>query len=159
MKLLLQQHQRELQLTSQQIMTKKKEEIAKLANKTHELENLVRRLEAENKEFEKKVKEREATIITLHNKLEEEKKKLRMFVENDAKSCTGESEEVSLEKRVRRGNNTMFCPKCNTNSSDVLFIPCRHLSSCKACEALLESCPMCGMKKKGVIEIQNLILD
>jgi len=159
MKLLLQQHQRELQVASQQIMTIKKEEIAKFAKKTQELENLVRRFEAENKEFEKILKEMEATIITLYNKLEEEKKKPRMFVENDAKSYTGESEEVRLEKRVRRGNNIMFCPKCNTNSSDVLFMPCRHLSSCKACETLLEACPICGMKKKGVIEIQNLILD
>jgi len=143
----------------QQIMAIKNEEIAKAANKAQEMENLLRRFEAEKREFEKIVKEREAMIITLHNKLEEEKKKPRVFMENDAKSCCGENEEVRTEKRVRRGNNIMFCPKCNTSSSDVLFLPCRHLSSCKACEASLKACPMCGMEKNGVIEIQSLISD
>ena len=146
-------------MASQQIMTIKNEEIAKTAKKTQELEKLVRRFETENRGFEKIVKEMEATIITLHNKLEEEKKKQNMFIENDAKSCCGESEEVRPEKCVRRGNNIMFCLKCNTNSSGVLFLPCRHLSSCKVCEASLETCPICGMEKKGVIEIQSLISD
>jgi len=141
---------------SQQTMTIKTEEIAKFAKKTHELENLVRRVEAENKELEKILMEREETIITLHNKLEEEKKKPRTFVEE---SCTDESEEVSLEKCVRHGNNIMCCAKCNTNSSGVVFLPCMHLSSCKTCEVVLEACPICGMKKNCVIEIQNLILD
>ncbi|KEH38258.1 hypothetical protein MTR_2g066790 [Medicago truncatula] len=103
MKLLLQQHQRELQLASQQIMTRKKEEIAKAAKKTQELEKLVRRFETENTEFEKIVKERETTIITLHNKLEEEKKKSNMFVENDTKSCCDESEEAGAEPLVPEG--------------------------------------------------------
>lgn len=159
MNLLLQKHQMELQVALQQIMAIKNEEIAKAANKAQEMENLIRRFEAEKSEFEKIVKEREAMIITLHNKLEEEKKKLRVFMENDAKSCCGENDEVRTEKRVRRGNNIMFCPKCNTSSSDVLFLPCRHLSSCKACEASLKACPICGMEKNGVIEIQSLISD
>ncbi|CAJ2655618.1 unnamed protein product [Trifolium pratense] len=117
------------------------------------MENLIRSLEAEKRELKRIADEREATTITLYNKLEEEKKKRQMtFVANDVESCCGENEENS----ARHGNNIMMlCPKCNTNSSSVLFLPCWHLSSCKTCETLLQACPICGMVKDDVVEIQN----
>jgi len=156
MVLMLQNHQREIEVASQKILTIKNEEIAKVANKTQEMENLLRSLQIKNRELKKKVDEREAMVVALHTKLDEEKKKTRMFEENDAESCCGENEEVRAVKCVRRGKNIMFCAKCITNSTDVLFLPCRHLSSCKACEPLLEACPICGMEKKGTIEILSL---
>jgi len=147
---------RSMEIYSHQILTRKNEEIAKVAKKNLDLENLLRRLEAEKRQLKGIALERGAMVITLHTKLEEEKKRVRMLMENDAESSCGEKEEIRAEKRVRRENN-VFCSKCKTNTLGVLFLPCRHLSSCKACNALLQTCPICGMAKKGIIEIQNLI--
>jgi E3 ubiquitin-protein ligase BOI-like protein len=166
MKLMLQQHQRELQVTaiknmgiySQQVMARKNEEITTAEKKKKEMENILRSLELEKRELKKIYEEKGAIAITLRNKLEEEKnkKRLRMLVADDVESCCGENEEARAKKCAKLGNNVAFCRKCNTNSSGVLFLPCRHLSSCKACEALLQACPICGTSKKNVIEIQNL---
>jgi len=155
--MMLQNHQREIEVASQQILKIKNEEIAKVANKSHEMENLLRSLQTKNRELKKRIDEREATVVALHTMLDEEKKKTRMFEENDAESCCGENEEVRADKCIRRRKNIMFCAKCVTNSSSVLFLPCRHLSSCRTCEALLEACPICGMEKKGTVEILSLI--
>ncbi|XP_045830850.1 BOI-related E3 ubiquitin-protein ligase 1-like [Trifolium pratense] len=145
LKLVLQQ-QREKQIVvlkslenySQQFLITKNGEIARAALKNKILENRLNSLEAEKRDLEKLVKEREAVIIALHNQLEEEKKRVRMFVENDEA-------------------NIMCCFMCNTKSLGVLFLPCRHLFSCNICEALVEVCPICGMEKNGAIEIQSLI--
>ncbi|CAJ2655275.1 unnamed protein product [Trifolium pratense] len=165
MKLMLQQHQMELQVTAvrsmgiyAQAMVRKNEEITKAEKKKKEMENILRCLELEKRELKKISEEKGAIAITLRNKLEEEKKnkRLRMLVTNDVESCCGENEEPRPKKCVKLGSNMAFCRNCNINSSDVLFLPCRHLSSCKACEALLQACPICGMAKKNIIEIQNL---
>jgi hypothetical protein len=76
-----------------------------------------------------------------------------MFVENDRESRFGEIEEARVAKRVRLEASIVCCFMCNTTSSGVLFLPCRHHFSCNTCEALVEVCPICGMEKKGVIEI------
>jgi E3 ubiquitin-protein ligase BOI-like protein len=125
------------------------------------MENLIRSLEEEKRELKRIADEREAMTINLYNKLEEEKKRQRAFVANDVESCCGENEEAIAESCCgpRRGNIMMLCPNCNTNSSSVLFLPCWHLSSCKACETLLQACPICEIAKNGVVEIQSLILD
>ncbi|XVE48852.1 hypothetical protein DITRI_Ditri01bG0035100 [Diplodiscus trichospermus] len=47
---------------------------------------------------------------------------------------------------------TMVCKCCNSRSSCVLFLPCRHLCSCKHCAAFLDSCPVCRTVKKASIE-------
>ncbi|XP_058733579.1 probable BOI-related E3 ubiquitin-protein ligase 3 [Vicia villosa] len=161
------QHQRELQegairrmeIYSQQILKTKDEEIAKGAKKYQELENNLKILENEKMKLERMAKENGTIAIYLHNKLEEGKKRVRMLVENnDAESCCGENQEARAEKRVKHeSNNIMCCLMCKTNSPGVLFLPCRHISSCKACEASLQACLICGVAKKGVIEIQSFV--
>ncbi|AES90627.1 zinc finger, C3HC4 type (RING finger) protein [Medicago truncatula] len=145
-----------MEIYSQQILTRKNEEIAKVAKEKLEMEVLLRRLEAEKMELKRITLKRRAMVITLHTKLEEEKERVTMLVENDAESSCGEKEEVRAQKHVRREKN-LFCSKYKTHTLGVLVLPCRHLSSCKACNALLQTCPICGMAKKGIIEIQNLI--
>uniref|UniRef100_A0A2P2Q3U0 RING-type domain-containing protein n=1 Tax=Rhizophora mucronata TaxID=61149 RepID=A0A2P2Q3U0_RHIMU len=46
----------------------------------------------------------------------------------------------------------MLCKGCNSRNSCVLFIPCRHLCSCKACEPFLDSCPVCQTAREATIE-------
>ncbi|GAU50761.1 hypothetical protein TSUD_272760 [Trifolium subterraneum] len=159
------QHQREKQVVilkslenySQQVLITKNEEIERAALKNKVLENRLNNLEEEKRDLKKKLEEREAMVIALHNQLEEEKKRARMFVENDGEACYGEIEEARGAKRVRHEANIVCCFMCNTKSLGVLFLPCRHLFSCNICEALVEVCPICGMEKKGVIEMQSLI--
>ncbi|KAK2379579.1 hypothetical protein QL285_067364 [Trifolium repens] len=79
MKLMLQQHQRELQVTaiknmgiySQQVMARKNEEITTAEKKKKEMENILRSLELEKRELKKIYEEKGAIAITLRNKLEE----------------------------------------------------------------------------------------
>jgi E3 ubiquitin-protein ligase BOI-like protein len=139
--------------SEQILITKNGEEIARAALKNKVLENHINSLEAEKMDLKKIVAEKEAAIIALHNQLEEEKKRVRMFVENDGESRYGEIEEARATNRVRLEANIVCCFMCNTKSSGVLFLPCRHHFSCNNCEALVEVCPICGMEKKGVIEI------
>jgi E3 ubiquitin-protein ligase BOI and related proteins len=146
-----------MEIYSRQIMTKANQEIAKVVKKNQEMENLLRSLETEKRFLKRIAEERGATTIALHNKLEEEKKRASMVVLNDAESCCGESEEARANKRMRRDDNLIFCLKCKKKFAGVLFLPCRHLSSCKQCEALLQTCPICGMAKKDVIELQSSI--
>jgi E3 ubiquitin-protein ligase BOI-like protein len=150
---------RSLEDYSQQVLMTKNEEIARATLKNKELENLLNSLEAEKRELKRIVEEREAMVIALHNQMEEEKRRVRMIVENDEEFCCGEIEEARVAKCSRFEANIGCCLRCGTNSSGVLFLPCRHLSSCKTCEALLQACPICGVEKKGVIEIQSLMSD
>jgi E3 ubiquitin-protein ligase BOI-like protein len=159
------QNQRELQVAAfrnmeiclHRIIKRKDEEIAIAIKKKQEMEKLLRRQEAEKKELKRIAEKRGVMVIALHTKLKEEKKRARMLLENDVESCCDKNEEARAEKRIRRENDMMFCQKCKENSPSVLFLPCRHICSCQPCEALLEDCPICGMTKKGVIEIQNFI--
>ncbi|XP_058733580.1 probable BOI-related E3 ubiquitin-protein ligase 2 [Vicia villosa] len=161
------QHQRELQegairrmkIYLQQILKTKDGEIAKGAKKYQELKNIIKSLESEQMKLKRMTEENGAMAIYLHNKLEEGEKRLRILVgNNDAESCCGENEEARAKKHVRHGsNNIICCSMCNRNSPSVLFLPCRHISSCKACEASLQSCLICGVTKKGAIEIQSYV--
>lgn len=163
------QYQRELQegeisrieIYSQQVLKRIDQEIAKGAKKKQELESILRNLENEKMKLKRVAEEKGEMAIDLHNKLEEGKKRVRMLVaNNDAESCCGGNEEARAVKRVRQeSNNIMFCPMCNTDSPGVLFLPCRHISSCKACEATFQACLICGTTKKGAIEIQNFVSD
>ncbi|GAU41656.1 hypothetical protein TSUD_272400 [Trifolium subterraneum] len=150
---------RSMENYSKRVLMTKNGEIARAALKNKVLENRINSLEAEKRDLKKIVEEREAVIIALHNQLEEEKKRVRMFVENDGESCCGEIEEARAAKRVRYEDNIVCCLRCNSKSPGVLFLPCRHLSICKACEALLQACPICAMEKKGAIEIQSSVSD
>jgi E3 ubiquitin-protein ligase BOI-like protein len=145
--------------SEQILITKNGEEIARAALKNKVLENRINSLEAEKRELKRIVEEREAMVIALHKRMEEDKMRVRMFVENDAESCCGEIEEARAAKYLRSEVNIGCCLRCKTKSSGVLFLPCRHLSSCKGCEALLQACPICGVEKKGAIEIQSFISD
>lgn len=163
------QYQRELQegavrrmeIYSQQILKEKDEDIAKGTKKKQELESILRSLENEKMKFRRMAEENGAMAIGLNNKLEELKNRVRMLVaNNDAESCCGENEEAKAEKHVKQeSSNIMCCPMCNTNSPGVLFLPCRHISSCKACEDSLQACLICGIAKKGAIEIQSFVSD
>ncbi|KAG2703140.1 hypothetical protein I3843_06G115600 [Carya illinoinensis] len=142
------------------LLRQKDEEIAKAVNRTMELEVFLRRLEAENQAWQRVAQENEAMVASLNNTLEQVLERSPCGINNgaeDAESCCDvdrnpEQYEEEEEEKQNREGLYMLCKSCNIRGSCVLFLPCRHLCSCKACEALLDSCPVCGIAKKASIE-------
>lgn len=145
------------------LLRQKDEEIARAANRTMELEDFLRRLEAENEAWQRVAQENEAMVVSLNNTIEQLKESAPCGFNNgaeDAESCcdVNTEREEQEEAEENRGwyaveqREGMVCKSCNHQSSCVLFLPCRHLCSCKACEALLDYCPICRSQKKASIE-------
>ncbi|CAL0334188.1 unnamed protein product [Lupinus luteus] len=144
---------------SLKILKQKDEEIAKAAKKRVELEDFIKRLEAENQGWQKIALENEAVALSLYRTLEEMKEKASYNnnVADDAESWCDESrrdkeEAIGENRTVVEMEQIMLCKSCNSGRSCFLFLPCRHLCSCKACDAFLKACPVCTMPKKASIE-------
>jgi len=143
-------------------LRQKDEEIAQAAKRTMELEDFLGRLEAENRAWQRVAQENEAMVVSLNNTLEHVKETAPCGFNNgadDAESCcdNGGGQEETEENRgglceVEQRNMMTVCKGCYCRSSCMLFLPCRHLCSCKSCEALLDSCPVCTTAKKASIE-------
>ncbi|KAM6541653.1 hypothetical protein CsatB_006100 [Cannabis sativa] len=151
----------------------KDEELLQATKRSMELEDLLRKLEAENQIWQRLAQENEAMVVSLNNSLEEARERAMCCFNNgaeDAESCcdVGMDEEEEENRQVaereqnddvivvteenREHKTTMVCKACNSRSSSVLFLPCRHLCSCKICEPFLDSCPVCRTTKKASIE-------
>ncbi|XP_022763046.1 probable BOI-related E3 ubiquitin-protein ligase 3 [Durio zibethinus] len=155
------------------LLRQKDEEIAKATNKTMELQNLLKKLEMENQAWQIVAQENEAMVLSLNNAIEQLRERASSCFNNgvdDAESCCEVNRE-GMETEENRGfaglvadqgqeqdeerprkMMTMVCKCCNSRSSCVLFLPCRHLCSCKDCAAFLDSCPVCRTAKKACIE-------
>ncbi|XWS40201.1 hypothetical protein CRYUN_Cryun18bG0120400 [Craigia yunnanensis] len=157
------------------LLRQKDEEILKATNKTMELQNLLKKFEMENLAWQRVAQENEAMVVSLNNTLEQLQEQASCCFNNgvdDAESCCEvnregiETEEnrgfaglVAAdhgqerdEERTRKLSTTMVCKCCNSRSTCVLFLPCRHLCSCKDCAAFLYSCPVCRTTKTASIE-------
>ncbi|XVE67165.1 hypothetical protein DITRI_Ditri08aG0138700 [Diplodiscus trichospermus] len=159
------------------LLRQKDEEIMKATNKTMELRNLLKKLEMENQAWQRVAQENEAMVVYLNNTLEQlQEHAFRCFNNgaDDAESCCEVNGGVETEENrgfagvvaaadhgqqqdEERTRNvtptpTMVCKCCNYRTTSVLFLPCRHLSSCKDCAAFLDSCPVCSTAKKASIE-------
>lgn len=149
-----------VELDALHLLSQKDEEIEQASRKRAELEEYLTRLEAENESWRKEAQEKEAMIMSLHNTLEQ--------IRVDAKSYCDEGrrnmamEEGTQENRMcgddvledveQITRNMMVCNNCKSRRCCIMFLPCRHLCSCKACEAFLQACPVCRMPKKHSIE-------
>ncbi|KAM7479452.1 hypothetical protein LguiA_027665 [Lonicera macranthoides] len=159
--LLLKNHESKIQI----LLRQKDEEISRAVSKAMELENLLRRMEIESQTWQRLAKENEAMVISLNNTIEQLKQTTLLLTNEaeDADSCcdmiqkgekeTGENKGHEVEKEHEGYRATqVICKSCNCRSSCLIFLPCRHLCSCKDCEAFLDSCPVCRTEKKAVIE-------
>lgn len=149
------------------LFKQKDEEIAQAAKRTVELEDFLKRLEVENQTWQRVAQENEAMIISLNNTIEQLRESGYSCLNNnndtgDAESCCdmrSRVEEITGHGFVQEDDvddisrkMVMVCKGCNSRNSCVLFLPCRHLCSCKACDAFLDSCPVCQTPKKACIE-------
>ncbi|XP_039038010.1 probable BOI-related E3 ubiquitin-protein ligase 3 [Hibiscus syriacus] len=161
--LLQEQRKRQVSLMAEKLESKatllfnhKEAELAKAANRTMELQNLLNRLEMENQALRRVAQENEAIVVSLKNTLEQlQQDQAGCCFNDDAESCCGETEEendnggfVETKKKT-----LMVCKCCDSRSSCVLFLPCRHLCSCQDCAAFLDCCPLCTTAKKATIEV------
>ncbi|KAF4524971.1 hypothetical protein B566_EDAN008033 [Ephemera danica] len=48
-----------------------------------------------------------------------------------------------------------LCIVCLTNVADVLFLPCKHLASCRNCKLHLVKCPICRSKCEYIILVYH----
>ncbi|AES74302.1 zinc finger, C3HC4 type (RING finger) protein [Medicago truncatula] len=123
------------------ILRQKDEQIAQATKKRMELEQFLTRLETENQSWRRAAHENEAMVLSLNNALESIKE-IRALVVEDVESCC-DQETTGLN---------MICKCCHSRMSSFMFLPCRHLCSCKACEPSLQACPVCLMPKRSTIE-------
>jgi E3 ubiquitin-protein ligase BOI-like protein len=45
------------------------------------------------------------------------------------------------------------CKGCGQGNAMELLLPCRHLSACALCAAIVQACPACGCAKTGSIRV------
>lgn len=155
---------KKIELRTAVMLRQKEEEIAKAAKKTMELEIFLRKLETENQLWQRIAQENEAMAISLNSKLDQMREKVSNCLDDEESCCdmnsAGAEEEIPARNRAGRWcsvseqqtEKKMICKGCNVRNSTVIFLPCRHLCSCKDCESELDSCPVCRMGKKAIIE-------
>ncbi|CAJ1972970.1 unnamed protein product [Sphenostylis stenocarpa] len=159
---------KKMELNALQLLRQKDEEIVQATQKTTELKEFLRRLEIEKESWRKVAEENEAMVLCLHNNIEQMKERaVYGMTSEDAESCCDDNMRITAmgegtgEKRVWRGGvgeveqigkMTMDCKCCNSQKSCFMFLPCRHLCSCKTCEPFLQVCPVCSTPKKSSIE-------
>ncbi|GKU90135.1 hypothetical protein SLEP1_g4175 [Rubroshorea leprosula] len=135
------------------LMKQKEEELARATTKTMELEACLRKTEMETESWKRLARANEAMVMDLSKTLEQVRERLVLVNDTteDAESCFSchkEQESKEEEESIR-----MACKNCNSRSSCMLFLPCRHLCSCKNCETFLGSCPVCKSVKEASMEV------
>ncbi|KAK8970121.1 hypothetical protein KSP40_PGU018176 [Platanthera guangdongensis] len=46
---------------------------------------------------------------------------------------------------------------CRGKKSCMLLLPCRHLCLCRECEAMVDACPVCFIRKTASVEAQKIL--
>lgn len=136
------------------LLKQREEPISKAQNRSIELQDFLQRLEIENQVWQRLAKENEAKVASLNCTIQRLKEAVNLSSKGaeDAESCCQIMEEERRENWDHFNSKKIICRSCNYRNSCVLMLPCRHLCSCKDCEAFLDSCPVCGMVKKACIE-------
>ncbi|KAI4365925.1 hypothetical protein MLD38_021863 [Melastoma candidum] len=53
----------------------------------------------------------------------------------------------------RYGVNKMACKSCKMRRVEMLLLPCRHLCLCKECDAVMDVCPLCHVRKTATAQV------
>uniref|UniRef100_A0A0A9EX28 RING-type domain-containing protein n=1 Tax=Arundo donax TaxID=35708 RepID=A0A0A9EX28_ARUDO len=73
---------------------------------------------------------------------------------DDAQSCCFEAKDAPADHTAGTSAVSKWaCKACGEVEASVLLLPCRHLCLCKACEPLLDACPVCLAAKNATIHI------
>lgn len=73
----------------------------------------------------------------------------------DARSCcfetpnAGDDDAAGMMSKA----SASACKACGEGESCVLLMPCRHLCMCLACDAAVDTCPVCAATKNGSLHV------
>ncbi|KMT01391.1 hypothetical protein BVRB_9g214010 [Beta vulgaris subsp. vulgaris] len=172
---------RKLEEKAMQLLRQKDEEIARSLKRRMELEEIIRKMEMENQEWQRLATENEAMVVSLNNtlvQLKEEQQQACCLTTVSSSSCSsnevGDAEsccnfgnnnnnneyyynnnknrETGVAETGEERENMNKCKVCKSGNSCILLLPCRHLCCCKACEAFVDACPVCKSAKMASIE-------
>ncbi|XP_022996850.1 probable BOI-related E3 ubiquitin-protein ligase 2 [Cucurbita maxima] len=141
------------------VMREKEENLADAIRRGRKLEERLKKTETEKEKWQRMANSQESIVMRLRRKLEEANERQIMGKNSDnggedAESHYPEAEEKTEEGGENGGSGSLSCCKsCRNRNPCVLFLPCRHLCSCKYCEAFLERCPVCRSVKKATLEV------
>ncbi|KAM5565182.1 putative BOI-related E3 ubiquitin-protein ligase 2 [Rosa sericea] len=140
------------------LMWQKEEHLSQARKRAMELQDCLRKAEMETETWQRLAKANETTVMDLNNALEQVKERM-VLCSNEADdaesfcgSCEKQQQQVLSEKAAHKKLG-LDCKSCNARRSCVLFLPCRHLCSCKFCEAFLDCCPVCKSTKEASMEV------
>lgn len=142
------------------LMRQKDVDLAIATKKTMELEEYLRGMEMENQKWQRKARENEAKVAELNNTLTQVRERA-MEAESvcDFYSNRGNREEnrnrgqETEESEAEQSNKSVDCKLCFSKRCCVVFLPCRHLCSCKPCEGFVGFCPVCKSAKEASMEV------
>nr|XP_043628895.1 probable BOI-related E3 ubiquitin-protein ligase 2 [Erigeron canadensis] len=136
----------------------KEEEITKMGQLNHSLQEKVKTLTLENQIWMELAQTNEATANTLRNNLQQVLNQLQLQqdqqhdttninnVDDTQSSCYGSNYE---------NNKRWLCWKCRKKEACVLLLPCRHLCVCNVCDDSggISICPVCKSTKSAGVHV------
>jgi baculoviral IAP repeat-containing protein 7/8 len=60
---------------------------------------------------------------------------------------------LKIECQMPTANSNTNCKVCLENVAEILYLPCRHIASCRRCKLLLMKCPVCRQKCDSFIHV------
>lgn len=127
------------------LMRQKEQDLEMARNRRLELQKFLIKAEAEAQAWQKKAMENEAMVLDLNNRINQVKQSEE--IQQDEESSTDPS--IIRDCKFQK----VACKLCNVQRQSIVFLPCRHLCSCRACESFLELCPVCESVKQGIMEV------
>lgn len=156
---------KKIEWKAQFILSQKDQEIARATQRTAELHDLLQKMEMESQAWQRVAQENEAIVASLNNTIDE---LMRDRACSSSAACGADAAAVesccdeNKGYRIGRSGQACFestdngamnpCKSCHSRGSCMLFLPCRHLCTCKECEAILGFCPVCKTAKKATVE-------
>lgn len=140
------------------LIRQREEDLAHATKRTMELQDRLSKAETESATWQRVAEANEAMVVDLNNTLETVRERQLLFsngAEEAESFCVGSCERGTRERQdvKLKGSKKLACKSCNSQTSCILFLPCRHLCSCKSCEAFLGSCPICESAKEASLEV------
>ncbi|XP_051206081.1 probable BOI-related E3 ubiquitin-protein ligase 3 [Lolium perenne] len=75
----------------------------------------------------------------------------------DARSCCFETpaggDDAADDGEAASNKSRAACKACGEGESCVLVLPCRHLCLCPACDAAVDTCPVCAATKNASLHV------